>query len=95
MSRPSFSIVETPRGELFIWTTGRLSFHSTSSTSINQWSWADDTLTVKYNGTTDKVYHYHKVPYSVAIALLDAKSMGSYIAKEVKPNYEFTFTEYL
>lgn len=46
------------------------------------------TLAVKF--TSGKVYHYHDVPADVHAGLLEAESIGSHFAKNIRPNFSFT-----
>lgn len=49
---------------------------------------ADERLSVTYsNGQT---YFYDEVKFPTVIQLLDADSVGAFIAKQIKPNYKVT-----
>lgn len=62
-----------------------------SSTSVEYWNYKAETseLVIQYK-SSETFYVYSGVPFSVLFGLLSAESIGSFVAKEVKPNYEFT-----
>ena len=45
------------------------------------------TLEVEFDGLT--IYHYFKVPESVYISLMSAKSHGTYLSQSVRDVYRF------
>jgi hypothetical protein len=61
-----------------------------NSTSIFKWEYEPEfqLLTVNYKSDPWKKYAYAGVGYEVLVGLLTTKSVGSFIAKTVKPNYE-------
>lgn len=58
------------------------------STAIQYWDYNVVTkhFVVKYK-SGEKYYTYEGVPYSVIIGMMFADSIGSFITKEIKPNY--------
>jgi len=59
-----------------------------NSSAIEFWYYELTTneLTVQYK-STPTYYKYEGVPFNVVFDLMLADSLGSFIAKEVKPNY--------
>jgi len=69
----------------------RIGSFATESKSVEYWSYDAEQkeLTVQYK-SSKAFYIYASVPFSTLFGLLTAESIGSFVAKEVKPNYEFT-----
>jgi hypothetical protein len=69
----------------------RIGSNAFSSSSVEYWSYKPDKkeLVIQYK-SSEVFYVYEGVPFSVLFGLLSAESIGSFVAKEVKPNYEFT-----
>lgn len=63
---------------------------ATESKSVEYWNYDADRkeLVIQYKSST-AFYIYESVPFSTLFGLLTAESIGSFVAKEVKPNYEF------
>jgi hypothetical protein len=88
-SERNFAIIESDKGVVFLYADGTISCDVTKSTSINYWTWsANNVLSVNFVQTPEKYYHYKGVPYSTVVGLLMTKSVGSFVAREIKPNYE-------
>lgn len=68
----------------------------TNSSSIAEWTYEpeEQALSVIYKSCETKRYYYEGVPMSVVFALLTADSIGSFIAREVKPNYTFRLVDF-
>ena len=59
-----------------------------NSSAIKFWSYNIKTneLAVQYK-SSDTFYRYEGVPFYTMFALMNADSLGAFIAKEIKPNY--------
>lgn len=59
------------------------------STAISHWAYypKESMLVVLYKSSNDTYYHYLDVPFSTILAMMTAESLGSFIAKEIKPNF--------
>lgn len=76
-------------GEIAMATATAISSCPKYSEAIAYWDYnvADKMLVVRYMSSS-RFYYYKEVPYTVIFGLLTADSIGAYIAKEIKPNYE-------
>jgi hypothetical protein len=83
-----FTELQTDKGHLYLWNTGRISCLVKESTSIKYWAWENNSLVVEFVQNPEKSYRYVGVPYSVIVDLLNADSVGSFVARQIKPNYE-------
>jgi hypothetical protein len=58
------------------------------STAVTMWHYlVTGTLVITYTGGSK--YFYKKVPFTDVMRMLTANSLGEYINKVIKPNYEF------
>lgn len=57
------------------------------SSAVGYWNWNKGNLTVKYRGSQD-FYRYIGVSLGAVLRMMNAESLGAFIATEVKPNYE-------
>lgn len=57
------------------------------SKAVSYWKWAKGELTVQYRGT-EVFYRHEGVPLSVVFDLMNAESLGAFVATKIKPNYE-------
>lgn len=80
--------LDSDKGQILLSKHGRVSCLVKNSTSIRYWAWYRETLTVEFVQSPDKFYFYQAVPYDRVIELLSADSVGSFVAREIKPNYE-------
>jgi hypothetical protein len=66
----------------------RISSVAIHSSAIYYWSYdiVSNELVVQYK-SSDTYYHYVGVPFSTIFALMNADSLGAFIAKEIKPNF--------
>jgi hypothetical protein len=87
-NKPDVTGLETPKGRVWLWANGAVSCQVAESTSIKYWSWGRNLLTVEFVQSPNKYYHYQGVPYSTVVELLNADSVGSFVARQIKPNYE-------
>lgn len=78
-------------GEMAWITDDNVRSSCTNSTAIQYWDYnvVTKSLIVKYH-SGDKFYTYEGVPYAVIIGMMFADSLGSYIAKSIKPYYSVT-----
>jgi hypothetical protein len=59
-----------------------------NSSAIEYWSYKVMTneLVVQYK-SSETFYRYESVPFSTIFALMNADSLGAFIAREIKPNF--------
>lgn len=59
-----------------------------NSSAVQYWSYKVKTneLVVQYK-SSETFYRYEGVPFSTIFALMNAESLGAFIAKEIKPNF--------
>lgn len=67
---------------------GSVVFHPESS-AVECVTYSLDTNTLGIAYTGNKQYFYREVPFATVIQMLNADSVGAFIAKRIKPNFEF------
>lgn len=84
MSNP---IINTPTGEVILFSEGNLMCLDTKSEVITEWWYSptSQSLKLSWNG---RGYFYKGVPYSVIHEMLGADSLGKFANSVIKPNYE-------
>ena len=83
-----FTHITTPTGMVTIdKTDGYMACYKTNSEAVSSWAFLPQhgALNVTWG---DKTYIYMGVPFAIAVRLLATDSVGRFINKEVKPNYE-------
>lgn len=86
--QPEVLCVDYANGEMaFIDPSGDIRSAPKHSSAVKFWSWREGTLCVIYQ-SSDTMYYYEGVPVTLAWELMLAESVGAFIAKRVKPNYE-------
>lgn len=87
--KTSFPNIESEHGNCFISEFGMIILQPENSSSVVKVSWADDdSLYVTFTSSPDSCYCYEGVTFRQMVKLLNADSVGSFIAKEIKPNHE-------
>lgn len=65
-----------------------ITMHDVGSSQIESIGYDGDTLAVRFR--TGGTYHYHGVSAETFSAMMEAKSVGSFLHRNIKPNYKFT-----
>lgn len=79
--------INTPTGEVILFSEGNLMCLDTKSEVITEWWYSPtkEALKLSWNG---RDYFYQGVPYSVIHEMLGAESLGKFANSVIKPNYE-------
>lgn len=90
-------MLTSKNGDTYHYLYGVIIADTPSSSAIHGWTYVRDIhkrevglLRVRYNSNTDKDYLYYSVPMDVVTGLIFADSVGSFVAKEIKPKYSVT-----
>lgn len=96
MTETALTHIKTDRYQGLVYANGekawvrddRISSLPDKSTAIGWWSYQTTTkqLCVQYR-SSETYYYYEGVPYGVVIEMMFADSLGSFIAKNIKPHY--------
>ena len=79
--------ITTDNGSVYFGHDGEISCVP-DSTAIKWWNWNNGVLAVQYRSAPHTYYFYQAVPLEEAWNLIMAESVGAFIAKNIKPNYE-------
>ena len=87
METETIKTISIPSGEASVFSDGECILGKPNSSSINRWQWTPKFFSVTYK-SSDAVYFYYGVPFTVVVGLLATDSAGKFIANEVKAKYE-------
>lgn len=79
--------IQTPTGRVGVQKCGSFVCADPISKVITQWVWLAPTKTLVVDWD-HKSYLYKEVPFSTIHAMMSAQSLGEFLNKEVKPNYQ-------
>ena len=86
--KSQFSDIVNEHGKCFMSEYGMIILQPENS-SVAKVAWHDhDSLYVTFTSSPDSCYCYDGVTFRQMMKLLNADSVGSFIAKEIKPNHE-------
>jgi len=87
--KTSFPNIESEHGQCFMSEFGMIILQPENSSSVVKATWHDfNALYVTFTSSPDSCYCYEGVTFRQMVQLLNADSVGSFIAKEIKPNHE-------